>query len=108
MIALGGVSLGVWSFGGLAVGWQALGGCALAWNAACGNVALSHAFTVGHDEFSRQFMRASLFFRSAATFDRYWIWWNLLWVIPMMVQGQILARQRRRQMQETASNIATP
>ena len=32
MVALGGVSLGAWSFGGLAVGWQALGGCALAWN----------------------------------------------------------------------------
>ena len=97
MIALGGVSLGVWSFGGLAVGWQAVGGCALAWNAAYGNLAVAHVFALGDDAISRQFVRSNLFFYSAAIFNRFWIWWNLLWIIPMTIHWQILARSRRRQ-----------
>jgi hypothetical protein len=96
LVALGGVSFGVWSFGGLAVGWQAMGGCAIAWNAAYGNVSVAHIFAVGNDEISRQFLRSNLFFRSVITFDRYWIWWNLLWVVPMMIQERIIAWSRRR------------
>ncbi|MDR3406821.1 MAG: sigma-70 family RNA polymerase sigma factor [Chthoniobacter sp.] len=95
LVSFGGVSLGVWSFGGLAIGWQAMGGCAIAWNAACGNVSLAHVFAVGNDAVSRRFLQSNLFFRSAILFDRYWLWWNLLWIIPMTIQGQILARCRR-------------
>jgi RNA polymerase sigma factor (sigma-70 family) len=107
LISLGGVSLGGWAFGGLAVGWQALGGfavgwqalggCALAWNTAIGDFALAHGAVLRAHASSMAFIQANWFFRAALAFNRYWIWWNLLWVLPLMMQARILARQRQRQ-----------
>lgn len=94
LIAMGGVSAGVWAFGGVAVGWQAMGGCAIAWNMACGGIALSHGLMVGDDPAGHQLLQANFFFRNAIAFNRYWIWWNLFWVVPLLIQQQLLARKK--------------
>jgi len=102
---LGGLSLGVWAFGGVAIGWQAIGGFALAWNAAVGNVAMARDFAVGgivhalqaNNDLARQFTGSNLFFRCMQAINRHWFWMNFIWIAPLFIQWQIIARSRRRE-----------
>jgi RNA polymerase sigma factor (sigma-70 family) len=110
VLALGGFSLGVWAFGGLAFGWQVFGGCALGWNAALGGVAIAHDFALGgiaqaaqaNNEIAAQAMQSSPFFRYAPLAFRYLVWLNLLWIVPLLVWWQVVARNRRRQEPENS------
>ena len=109
MFALGGIALGVWAlFGGLAIGWQAVGCIAVAWNTAAGDIALAHDFAVGC--FARtaqagsesalqwgqrlQFSQANFCFRSAEFINNHWLWLNLFWLIPFLVQWLVSRRAR--------------
>ncbi len=102
---LGGLSLGVWAFGGVAIGWQAIGGFALAWHAAVGNFALARDFAVGgivhalqaNNDVARQFTDSNLYFRCIQTLNRHWFWMNFIWITPLFLQWQIIARSRRRE-----------
>lgn len=94
LVALGGVSAGVWAFGGLALGWQAMGACAIAWNAAFGDVAITRGLKLTNDAIGQQYLQSNFFFRSAILFNRHWVWWNLFWVIPLLIQQQLLARKK--------------
>ncbi len=101
----GGLALGVLSFGGIVAGWQAIGFCAFAWQAAIGGVAIAHHFALGgiahaaqaNNDLAGQFAHASGFFRLVQAVNRYWIWMNFLWIVPLFVQWQIIVRRRRRE-----------
>jgi hypothetical protein len=102
LIAMGAISLGVWSFGGLAGGWQTDSGVGLAWNAAVGGLAFAHDFALGgiahaaqaNTEMAEQFARQSWFFRCGYFISSHGIW--MIFVIPLILQGRIAARARRR------------
>jgi RNA polymerase sigma factor (sigma-70 family) len=102
---LGGIALGVWAFGGVAIGWQAMGGFALAWHAAVGNLAVARDFAVGsivhalqaNTDFATQFTDSNLYFRCMKAINRHWFWMNFLWITPLLVQWQIIARRRRQE-----------
>ena len=109
IFALGAIVLGVWTlFGGLVVGWQAVGwqavGCfAFAWKAAAGDFALAHDFALGriahaaqaNNDIARQFIEPNLFFRCAQFINNHWLWLNLLWIIPTVVQWRVIARKNK-------------
>jgi RNA polymerase sigma factor (sigma-70 family) len=105
VIPLGGMALGVMAFGGVVIGWQAIGGCAIAWKAAVGSLAIAHDFALGgvahavqaNNGLAKEFINANLFFRFVQAMNRHWIWMNLLWIAPLFVQWQIVARSRRRE-----------
>jgi RNA polymerase sigma factor (sigma-70 family) len=104
MVALGGIALGVWLlFGGLIAGWQAFDGCfAVAWNAAVGEFALAHDFALGrfalaaqtNNEIAGQFIFPNVFFRCAEFIHRHWLWLNLFWLIPFLIQWLVSRRTR--------------
>jgi hypothetical protein len=104
LLAVGGCSLGVWTFGALALGWQAFGGCAIAWKAALGGIALAHDHALGGIayggpagiEAARAFIHSSQFFRYAQVVMRYFVWLNLLWVVPLLVMWRTAVRARRQ------------
>jgi RNA polymerase sigma factor (sigma-70 family) len=103
-VALGGIALGVWPlFGGLVAGWQAFYGCfAIAWRAAVGEFALAHDFALGHfalaaqsnNEVARQFIEPNWFYRSAGYINHHWLWLNLFWLIPFLIQWLVSRRAR--------------
>jgi RNA polymerase sigma factor (sigma-70 family) len=103
IMPLGGIALGAMAFGGVVIGWQAIGGCAIAWKAAVGSVAIAHDFAVGgfawaaqaNTDPAEQFTNASLFFRLVQAMNRHWVWMNFIWIVPLFVQWQIIARRRR-------------
>lgn len=103
ILAVGGTALGVWTFGGMTLGWQAFGGMALAWNTAVGGIALAHDYALGgvahamqaNTETAMAFVRANPFFRDAQAASNYCIWFNLVWVVPMIIQWRIIARSTR-------------
>jgi hypothetical protein len=103
-LALGGFALGVWAFGGLAIGWQAFGCFAIAWNAAAGDLSLAHGFALGriaqaaqvNNETARHIIGANWFFHSMRVALRHWLWLNLLWVLPLVIQWRVIAGARRR------------
>ncbi len=105
IMPLGGIALGVMAFGGVVIGWQAIGGCAIAWKAAVGSLAIAHDFAQGgfacaaqaNNDPAEQFTNASLFFRFVQAMNRHWVWMNFLWIVPLFVQWQIVARSRRRE-----------
>jgi len=105
IMPLGGMALGVLAFGGIAVGWQAVGFCAVAWKAAVGAVAVAHDFALGgiahaaqaNNDLAEQFIKPNLFFRFVQTLNRHWVWMNFLWIAPLFIQWQIIARSRRRE-----------
>jgi RNA polymerase sigma factor (sigma-70 family) len=105
LVSMGAISLGVWSFGGLAIGWQADSGVGLAWNAAFGGLAFAHDFALGgiahaaqaNTEIARQFFQQSWFFRSGKFISDHGLW--MVFVIPLILQGRIAARARRRREQ---------
>jgi len=106
VVSLGGVASGAWPlFGGLLVGWQAFGGCfAIAWSAAVGNFALAHDFALGgmahaaqvNNEAARQVIEPNVFFRCAQMVGRHWLWINLLWMIPFVIQWGLTQRIKRQ------------
>jgi hypothetical protein len=86
IIGLGGITLGGWAlFGGLAVGWQAFGCIAIAWSTAAGSIALAHDFAA----------QPNAFFRCAEFINHHWLWLNLFWMIPFLVQWLVLRRARK-------------
>ena len=105
IMPLGGIALGVMAFGGVVIGWQAIGGCAIAWKAAVGSLAIAHDFAVGgfacaaqaNNDPAEQFTNASLFFRFVQAMNKHWVWMNFIWIMPLFVQWQIIARSRRRE-----------
>jgi RNA polymerase sigma factor (sigma-70 family) len=105
IMPLGGIALGAMAFGGVVIGWQAIGGCAIAWKAAMGSIAIAHDFAVGglacaaqaNNDPAEQFTNASLFFRFVQTMNKHWVWMNFIWIVPLFVQWQIIARSRRRE-----------
>jgi RNA polymerase sigma factor (sigma-70 family) len=105
IVPLGGIALGLLAFGGVVIGWQAVGGCAIAWKAAAGGLAIAHDFAVGgiahaaqaNNDVARQFTDTSLFSRFVQALNRHWVWMNFLWIAPLFVQWQIIARSRRRE-----------
>jgi RNA polymerase sigma factor (sigma-70 family) len=106
IFALGGIALGVWAFfGGLTIGWQAVGCFAVAWNAAVGMFALAHDFALGqfawaaqaNNEIARQFLMPNLFRRSAEFINNHWLWLNLFWLIPFLVQWLVSRRVKPAQ-----------
>ena len=104
VVALGGIALGVWPiFGGLIVGWQAFGGCfAIAWNAAAGPFALAHDYAVGrfalaaqaNTDVAWQVIMPNIFRSSAAWINRHWLWLNLFWAVPFLVQWLVIRRAK--------------
>jgi RNA polymerase sigma factor (sigma-70 family) len=109
MVAIGACSLGMFANGGLAIGWQACGGGAMAWQAAAGGIATAFDFAVGNiahaaqanNEIAQQFLRQNLFFRFSQIKSSHSILVLLLWVVPIALQGRIVARARRRQMENS-------
>ena len=105
IFAVGAVGFGAWSFGGVVAGWQAVGCLAIAWHAAAGNFALAHDFAVGgfahaaqaNNELARQFIESNLFFRWVQVIHSHWFVFNLIWIAPLIVQWQMIARARRRE-----------
>ncbi len=101
--AHGAISFGALGFGGLAIGFCSLGGCAIAWKAAQGGVAIAHDFAVGgiahaaqaNNEIATQFIQSNALFQYAHLVSNHPILFNLVWIIPMIIQWQILARKRR-------------
>ena len=99
----GALSLGALSSGGVAIGFWSLGGCAIAWRIAQGGVAIAHDFALGgiahaaqaNNEIAAQFIQSNVFFRYALFVSHHSILFNLVWVIPLFIQWQILARKRR-------------
>jgi len=104
LIALGGLSFGAWTFGAIAVGWQSFGAIAISWNAAVGNFALAHNFAVGNiahavqanNDIANQFVDSNLFFRWIRVVNSHWFWMNFLWITPLFIQWQIIARKKRQ------------
>jgi len=105
IMPFGGLGLGVLAFGGIVIGWQAIGGCALAWKAAVGGLAIAHDFALGgvahaaqaNNDLARQFVDANLFFQCVQAMNRHWVWMNFIWIAPLFIQWQIIARSRRRE-----------
>jgi RNA polymerase sigma factor (sigma-70 family) len=105
IMPLGGIALGVMAFGGLVIGWQAIGGFAIGWKAAVGSLAIAHDFARGgmacaaqaNNDPAEQFTNASVFFRFIQTMNQHWVWMNFLWIVPLFVQWQVIARSRRRE-----------
>jgi hypothetical protein len=102
LLTIGAFSLGAWSFGGLALGWQAYGACAVAWQAANGWIAVAREFALGFIaqgsasmQAAQLFVQSSLFFRFAQTLMKYFVWLNLLWVVPCLIQLRVVARSRQ-------------
>jgi hypothetical protein len=101
---LGGFGAGIWTFGVLAAGWQAFGCCAAGWHAAVGGVALAHDFALGgiahaaqaNNEPARQFAASHGFFQWSQSLARHALWLNLIWVVPVVVQWRVIARERGR------------
>jgi RNA polymerase sigma factor (sigma-70 family) len=101
LIPIGGITLGLFSHGalsfgalscgGVALGFWSLGGCAFAWRVAQGGVA--HA-AQANNEIATQFIQSNMFFRYALSVSHHSILFNLVWVIPLFIQWQILARKR--------------
>ncbi|MEJ0089391.1 MAG: sigma-70 family RNA polymerase sigma factor [Limisphaerales bacterium] len=103
LFAMGAITLGVGAFGGLALGFWSFGGCAIAWKAAMGGVAIAHDFAVGgvahalqaNNELATQFFHSNMFFRCTQFAGNHSILFNLIWVIPMIVQWWIIAKKSR-------------
>ncbi len=102
VFAVGGIVFGVWTlFGALAVGWQSFGYLAVAWQAARGEFSLAHDFALGriahaaqaNNDIARQFIQPDLFFRCAGFIYHHWLWLNLLWIIPSLIQWRLAARK---------------
>ena len=105
IMPLGGLALGVMAFGGIVIGWQAIGGCALAWKAAVGGLAIAHDFALGgiahaaqaNNSVAQGFINSNLFFKYVQAVNKHWVWMNFLWIVPLFIQWQIIARSRRRE-----------
>lgn len=103
LFAHGALSFGALSCGGVAIGFMSLGGCAVAWHIAQGGVAIAHDFAVGgiahaaqaNSEIAAQFIQSDLFFRYALFVSHHSLVFNLVWIIPLVIQWKILARKRR-------------
>jgi RNA polymerase sigma factor (sigma-70 family) len=102
VMPIGAMALGIWAFGGMAIGWQASGFGALAWNTAGGNFTAAHDFAVGNfahatnanNDVARQFIVASPFFNCIRVIRQYWVWLNLLWIVPLFLQWRVIARRK--------------
>jgi RNA polymerase sigma factor (sigma-70 family) len=109
VFSIGAIALGVWAgFGAVVAGWQAFDGCiAIAWNAAVGNLAWAHDFALGpfaraaqaNNDIARQVITPNSFYRCIQfiNINNHWLWLNLLWLVPMLVQWRILARRKAGQ-----------
>lgn len=104
-MTLGGLAVGGLACGGIVAGWQAIGGCAMAWKAAVGGIALAHDFALGaiahaanaNNDLAEQFIKPHWFFRFVDAFNRHWFWMNFIWITPLFIQWQLIARSRRRE-----------
>ncbi|HEY3762273.1 MAG TPA: sigma-70 family RNA polymerase sigma factor [Verrucomicrobiae bacterium] len=104
-LALGGLGMGVWAFGGLAIGWESFGGCAIAWDAAWGGFAIAHSYAVGgivhalqaNTDAARQWMGSKLFYRVSAKTVPYLLLLNVVWIVPLIIQRQMVKRAKARQ-----------
>jgi RNA polymerase sigma factor (sigma-70 family) len=102
---LGGLSIGMLAFGGVAIGWQAIGGFVLAWNQAAGSFAWAHDFAVGHfahalqanNDAAKQAIDSNLYFQIMQAINRHWFWMNFIWILPLLIQWQLVARSRRKE-----------
>ncbi|MEI9864715.1 MAG: hypothetical protein WDN00_09210 [Limisphaerales bacterium] len=102
---MGAITVGFGAFGRLAIGFWAFGGCAIAWKAAMGGLAIAHDFAVGgiahglqaNNELAMQFFHSNLFFRCAQFVGNHSILFNLIWVMPMVVQWWVIAKKSREQ-----------
>jgi len=110
IMPIGACSVGVWAFGALAIGWQAFGRCAFAWKLAMGGIAVAHDFSLGdiapavqaNTDIAREFVDQNWFLRFAQVVSGHGIWVMLIWVIPLILQGRIVALARRRQERENS------
>ena len=107
LVTLGGFALGGWCFGGLAIGWQTYGGCAVALNAAWGGMAIARDYAAGglahalqtNNDLVRDYIDSQRFFQIAAKVSPYLFWLNLMWIVPLFIQGEILRRRKKKMME---------
>jgi hypothetical protein len=100
---LGALAVGVWAYGSIAIGYQACGAVAVAWSAAAASISFAHDFGIGrivaaaqaNTEAAREFIAQARFFRVVGVIFRHSFWVNLLWILPMLIQWQIIKRKRR-------------
>jgi len=103
VVAIGGLAFGGFATGAIAIGWQSVGAIALAWHAATGTFALAHDFAVGtvacalqtNSEAARIFFAADNFSRLVQALNRHWFWFHLTWIMPLLIQWQIIARRNK-------------
>ena len=103
LLPIGAIAIGVWAVGGLVIGWQSLGCFAVAWNAAVGNVSLARDAANGTlawaahiiNGVAQDLIELNPFFRFAEATADYSLWFNLLWVVPCIIQWRIIAAKRR-------------
>jgi hypothetical protein len=104
LFAMGGIAIGPWAFGALAIGWEANGCFAIALKAASGFVAIARDFAdgrIGHaaeanNELAKQFINPNWFFRLSEIVGRYMLVLNLIWILPLVIQQRIIARQKKQ------------
>jgi RNA polymerase sigma factor (sigma-70 family) len=102
-LSIGGTALGAWAFGGLAIGWQAFGGCAIGWSAAWGGYGIARDFALGgtvsaahaNNRVAVDFIQAKPFFRISGMTLPYLLWFNLIWLVPLMAMRRVAKRARR-------------
>jgi len=111
VFSLGGISLGACAFGAIAIGWQAYGACAVGWLAAAGNFVFSHGFALGdvargaqvNTDAARDFINSGTYFRWIKAINQHWFWMNFIWVGPLVVQWQIIARKNKNKPDEIST-----
>jgi RNA polymerase sigma factor (sigma-70 family) len=104
LFALGAIGVGMWCFGGAALGWQVFCGCGMAWHSAVGGIVVAHDFASGgmalaaqaNNAIAQRFFDQDRYFQIATALSNHNILLMLVWIIPVTLQGRIIARARRR------------
>jgi len=107
LFPIGALALGICSLGGIAIGWQAAGAVAIAWDAAVANISFAHSFGLGdivtaaqaNTESARSVISHGVFFQIVDAVNRHYFWVNLLWIVPLLVQWQLITRRRSQRLQ---------
>jgi len=104
LFAVGAIAVGMWAFGGMGVGAQVFCGCGIAWHSAAGGIVAARDFAEGgiavaaqaNNAIAQRFFEQDPYSQLAETISRHNILLMLLWIVPLMLQSQIVARARRR------------
>ena len=109
LISLGGIAIGGWTYGGLAIGWQSLGCFAIALNTAAGNIAIARDYAVGnlawatHANSTVPDVLPRWYTKGGELLQRYSLWINFLWIMPLFVQWRIVKKQKSKD--ATSNNL---